>query len=119
MRLEPCQTDASQHSASTVDQLWDAYFETRESDARDRLVLHYAPLVKYVAGRVMAGLPTSVDKEDLVSAGIFGLTAAIERFDPNQASFETFAMLRFQAKDGSGSGSHTHLKKFMRLLSVI
>ena len=57
----------------------------RSSSARDHLIVHYSPLVKFVAGRVGAGLPSSVDPGDLVSAGVFGLIDAVERFDPSAA----------------------------------
>ncbi|MGH3623128.1 MAG: sigma factor, partial [Sciscionella sp.] len=62
--------------------LWTRYGEQRERELRDRLVLHYAPLVKYVAGRVGTGLPAHVDVADLIQSGIFGLVDAIERFEP-------------------------------------
>ena len=48
---------------------------------RERLILHYSPLVKYVAGRVGVGLPPNIEQADLVSYGIFGLIDAIEKFD--------------------------------------
>ena len=62
---------------------------------RDRLILTYAPLVKYVAGRLGSGLPTHVDENDLVSYGLLGLMGAIERFDPDRdIKFETYAVAR-------------------------
>lgn len=79
----------------TIDSAWDAWHVTRDGAARDWLVVHYASLVKFVAGRVGAGLPRSVDTADLVSAGVLGLMSAIDRYDPaNGAKFETFAMPR-------------------------
>ncbi len=60
-------------------------------------MLHYAPLVKFVASRVAVGLPTRVDRADLVSAGIVGLLEAIERFDTNRgSSFESYAVGRIR-----------------------
>lgn len=77
--------------------LWRAYGERRSSALRDRLVLHYAPLVKYVAGRVGTGLPAHVDVGDLVQSGIFGLVDAIDRFEPERGlKFETYAMQRIR-----------------------
>jgi RNA polymerase sigma factor for flagellar operon FliA len=64
--------------------LWSEYKQHHTSDARERLILHYAPLVKFVAGRVASGLPQSVEQADLVSYGIFGLIDAIEKFDPSR-----------------------------------
>lgn len=75
--------------------LWQAFGERRDQELRDRLVLHYAPLVKYVAGRVGTGLPSHVEVSDLIQSGIFGLVDAIEKFEPERGlKFETYAMQR-------------------------
>lgn len=80
-----------------IDQVWQQWFQRRDSLSRDRLIVHYSPLVKFVAGRVGAGLPNSVDPGDLVSAGVFGLIDAVERFDPERGvKFETFAVPRIR-----------------------
>ncbi len=64
---------------------------------RDRLILTYAPLVKYVAGRLGSGLPAHVDENDLVSYGLLGLIGAIERYDPERdIKFETYAIARIK-----------------------
>jgi RNA polymerase sigma factor for flagellar operon FliA len=77
--------------------LWQAYGRDRNAALRDRLVLHYAPLVKYVAGRVGTGLPAHVDIADLVQSGVFGLWDAIDRFEPERGvKFETYAMQRIR-----------------------
>jgi RNA polymerase sigma factor for flagellar operon FliA len=61
------------------------------------LILNYAPLVKYVAGRLGTGLPAHVDEGDLVSYGLLGLIGAIERFDPGrEIKFETYAIARIK-----------------------
>jgi hypothetical protein len=73
-------------SADSVAELWDSYHADPTRSARDRLILHYSPLVKYVAGRVAVGLPQNVEQSDLVSYGIFGLIDAIEKFDQGAAS---------------------------------
>ena len=76
---------------------WERWLRRRSSSARDHLIVSYAPLVKFVAGRVGAGLPTSVDPGDLVSSGVLGLIDAIERFDPQRGvKFETFATPRIR-----------------------
>ena len=78
-----------------VAELWGEYKEHETPEARERLILHYAPLVKFVAGRVASGLPQSVDQSDLVSYGIFGLIDAIDKFDPSRGfKFETYAIAR-------------------------
>ena len=80
-----------------IDHWWTLWLDSRDPTARDRLIIHYSPLVKFVAGRVGAGLPSSVDPGDLVSAGVFGLIDAVERFDPERGvKFETFAVPRIR-----------------------
>ncbi|MEN9507323.1 MAG: hypothetical protein RI958_3249 [Actinomycetota bacterium] len=80
-----------------ISQWWDRWFDQRDPVARERIIEHYAPLVKFVAGRVGAGLPSSVDSGDLVSAGVFGLIDAVERFDRARGvKFETFAVPRIR-----------------------
>jgi RNA polymerase sigma factor for flagellar operon FliA len=76
---------------------WKAWLGDRHPKARERLIVHYSPLVKFVAGRVGAGLPSSVDPGDLVSAGVFGLIDAVERFEAERGvKFETFAVPRIR-----------------------
>ena len=75
--------------------IWREYQKTKDQAVRDRLILTYAPLVKYVAGRLGSGLPAHVDENDLVSYGLLGLIGAIERFDPDRdIKFETYAIAR-------------------------
>ena len=84
-------------SGDDTQALWAAFSRTRDQGARDRLILTYAPLVKYVAGRLGAGLPAHVEESDLVSYGLIGLIGAIERFDPaREIKFETFAISRIR-----------------------
>jgi RNA polymerase sigma factor for flagellar operon FliA len=76
--------------------LWRRYGEGDET-ARENLVLHYAPLVKVVAGRVGSRLPPYVEEADLISYGLAGLLGAIERYDPEAgARFKTFATMRIR-----------------------
>ena len=77
--------------------LWLEYQRTRDKAVRDRLILTYAPLVKYVAGRLGSGLPAHIDEGDLISYGLLGLIGAIDRFDPTlDIKFETYAMARIR-----------------------
>ena len=77
--------------------LWNDYQRTGDKALRDRLILTYAPLVKYVAGRLGSGLPAHVEDDDLVSYGLLGLIGAIERFDPDRdIKFETYAIARIK-----------------------
>jgi RNA polymerase sigma factor for flagellar operon FliA len=82
---------------SAIAQLWREYKTTGEERLRERLILHYSPLVKYVAGRVGVGLPPNIEQADLVSYGIFGLIDAIQKFDLERAiKFETYAISRIK-----------------------
>ena len=84
-------------AAADVERLWASYKEGSSRDVRDQLILHYSPLVKYVAGRVAVGLPQNVEQADLVSYGIFGLIDAIDKFDPERGfKFETYAIARIK-----------------------
>src|SRR4051794_4940318 len=82
---------------SAIAELWRQFKDTGEERLRERLILHYSPLVKYVAGRVGVGLPPNIEQADLVSYGIFGLIDAIEKFDLERAiKFETYAISRIK-----------------------
>src|SRR5581483_1650259 len=88
-------TDVSR--ADETQTLWLQYRRTRDQALRDRLILTYAPLVKYVAGRLGSGLPAHVDEGDLVSYGLLGLIGAIERYEPDRdVKFETYAIARIK-----------------------
>jgi len=77
--------------------LWREYRRTGAKELRDRLIVMYSPLVKYVAGRLGSGLPAHVDEGDLVSYGLLGLIGAIERYDPDRdIKFETYAIARIR-----------------------
>jgi len=80
-----------------IQALWHEFRRTGGKELRDRLILSYAPLVRYVAGRLGSGLPAHVDEGDLVSYGLLGLINAIERYDPTRdIKFETYAIVRIK-----------------------
>lgn len=84
-------------AGDVVVEAWDEYKDSGASGARDRLILHYSPLVKYVAGRVAVGLPANIDQADLISYGIFGLIDAIDKYDRSRnIKFETYAINRIR-----------------------
>ncbi len=84
-------------NAEALAELWGKYKATGEPSIRERLIIHYSPLVKYVAGRVGVGLPSNVEHADLVSYGIFGLIDAIDKYDLDRAiKFETYAISRIR-----------------------
>jgi RNA polymerase sigma factor for flagellar operon FliA len=77
--------------------LWRRYKASGDGRARERLVVAYSPLVKYVAGRMASGLPAHVEEADLISYGLIGLISAIERFDlGREIKFETYAIPRIR-----------------------
>jgi RNA polymerase sigma factor for flagellar operon FliA len=82
---------------AAIRELWREFKDSADPRLRERLILHYSPLVKYVAGRVGVGLPPNIEQADLVSYGIFGLIDAIEKFDISRAiKFETYAISRIK-----------------------
>jgi RNA polymerase sigma factor for flagellar operon FliA len=83
--------------AIELQELWKRYKATADERARERLVIAYSPLVKYVAGRMSSGLPAHVEEADLISYGLGGLISAIERFDlERKIKFETYAITRIR-----------------------
>ena len=84
-------------SEERVRELWQRYKQAGDQDARERLILAYAPLVKYVAGRMVSGLPAHIEEADLISYGLLGLISALERFDlGREIKFETYAVSRIK-----------------------
>jgi RNA polymerase sigma factor for flagellar operon FliA len=84
-RLTPSQAEA----------LWHAWSSKKDAGARDKLVLAYSPMVKYLAARKVRELPSHCELDDLVSCGLIALIEAVERFDPRKgASFEQYAWTR-------------------------
>ena len=83
--------------AVELKELWRRCKEEGDERARERLVVAYSPLVKYVAGRMAAGLPSHVDEGDLISYGLIGLIGSIERYDlDREIKFETYAVSRIK-----------------------
>ncbi len=100
---------------SAVDELWRAFRSTHDTHIRERLILHYAPLVKYVAARVGAGVPASVETADLVSYGVFGLIDAVEKFDPDRAvRFEPYATTRIRGAILDGLRANDWIPRSLR-----
>ncbi len=82
---------------SDLEVVWARFKTTEQQQDRDELIVYYAPLVKYVASRIAAGLPQTVDQADLISYGMFGLIDAIAKFDPERGfKFETYAVSRIK-----------------------
>lgn len=80
-----------------IDDVWKEYQATKSPELREQLILEYAPIVKYVAGRLAIHLGQHMDFDDLTSCGIFGLIDAIDKFDMLKGvKFETYASLRIR-----------------------
>ncbi|NLU33148.1 MAG: FliA/WhiG family RNA polymerase sigma factor [Clostridiaceae bacterium] len=78
-------------------ELWRKYKETRDPAIKEQLIMEYADLIKYVAGRLSIYFGSNVEYDDLVGYGVFGLIDAIEKFDVDKkVKFETYASLRIR-----------------------
>ncbi|WP_407425691.1 RNA polymerase sigma factor WhiG [Treponema sp.] len=79
------------------DSIWKEYKKTRSPALRDKIIRKYMPLVKYVAGKVSVGLPASMEFDDLVGFGQFGLLDAISKYDlDKKVKFKTYAVTRIR-----------------------
>lgn len=83
--------------AVEIQDRWKAFLSARDPGLRDQLIMQYAPLVKYVVGRMSIGLPGGVSSDDLLGYGAIGLVQAVDRFDPGVGvKFETYAFRRIR-----------------------
>lgn len=90
---------SDQHKIETMseEELWREYRATNNSEIRNMLVARYAPLVRYVAGKISIGLPNHVEYDDLVGYGVFGLFDAVNKYDPGKhVKFKTYAVTRIR-----------------------
>lgn len=86
-----------QASADQVKAWWTQFKETACEQARNNLMEHYLPIVRYTAERLHCKLPDEVDVDDLISSGIFGLMDAIKAYDVNRGvKFETYCAQRIR-----------------------
>jgi RNA polymerase sigma factor FliA len=84
-------------SELSENELWEIYKKSKNPEIREFFIKQYAPLVKYVAGKIAIGKPGNIEYEDLVGFGIFGLIDAIEKFDPDKnVKFKTYAVTRIR-----------------------
>ncbi len=82
---------------NTEEDLWAKYRKDKDPQIREEFIKQYAPLVKYVAGKVAVGMPHNVEFDDLVGYGVFGLLDAIDKFDPGKnVKFKTYAVTRIR-----------------------
>jgi len=79
------------------DKLWDEYKKNRDPKLREHFILKYNSMVKFVAGKIAVGMPSSVEFDDLVGYGVFGLLDAIEKYDSSKkVKFSTYAVARIR-----------------------
>ncbi len=91
------QSEPGRPSPEETQVRWERFVQHPDPALRESLILQYAPLVKYVVGRLAIGLPAIMDFEDVISDGTIGLIEAVERFDPSKGvKFETYAISRIR-----------------------
>ena len=93
--MRAANADTTRLSAAKTLELWRAYERTRDPRLRDRLVLTFAPMVKYIVYRKVREIPARCDIEDFISCGLEALIRSIDRYDPNKGgTLEQFAWTR-------------------------
>jgi RNA polymerase sigma factor for flagellar operon FliA len=89
------QNDRRRISNDDVNDLWRRYRETGDPALRDRLVLTFAPMVKYIVYKKIREIPARFEVEDFISCGLEALIQVIDRYDPDKgATLEQFAWTR-------------------------
>ena len=85
-------------SDSELAELWKVYLNDRNNKTvRDKLIVQYIYLTRYVIGRIKVNLPPSFSYEDIASYGVEGLIDAVEKYSPERgAKFETYALMRIR-----------------------
>ncbi len=98
-----------------LQKLWEDYRNTQDAQTRERLLLHYLPLVKIVAGRMKQTLPQAVQLADLEGTGARGLIQAIDGYDHNRGiKFESYASLRIRGAILDGLREYDWLPRSIR-----
>lgn len=109
------QKTAAGGAATNPDELWRRFRTCGDQEAREQLILHYAPLVKRVVGRLGISESAPLDFQDRVSHGMLGLIEAIDRFDPQRGvAFETFATSRIRGAILDALRSLDHVSRSVR-----
>jgi RNA polymerase sigma factor for flagellar operon FliA len=109
------QKTATGHAAVNLDDLWKRYRCYGDQEAREQLILHYAPLVKRVVSRMGVSESAPLDFQDRISHGMLGLIEAVDRFDPQRGvAFETFAANRIRGAILDALRSLDHVSRSVR-----
>lgn len=78
-------------------ELWEDYKRTGSLELREKIVIQYIPLVKYVVGKIVGNLPKNIEYDDLVEYGIIGLLDAVDKYDiTKNINFKTYAVTRIR-----------------------
>ena len=87
----------SEQIGSELAALWSRWQADHDTETRNRLLVHYSPLVRFVVMRIAAGMPAHIEFADLISTGVFGLIDALEKYQPERGvPFEAYAMTRIR-----------------------
>ncbi|WP_283607290.1 sigma-70 family RNA polymerase sigma factor [Faecalispora anaeroviscerum] len=79
----------------TIEDLWEEYFQNKEEDVRNMLVIHYGYIVKCIALKTVGAYQHFTYMDDLVNEGLIALLDAVEKFDPDKrVKFETYASIK-------------------------
>jgi len=105
-RMHLAKIDAPEYDALPTEEIWELYRKARKGGPkkeaelerlRNVLMERHYPLVRYIAERLLQTLPKSIELDDLVSAGLFGLMDAIRGFDPDRnIKFKTYCTTRIR-----------------------
>src|SRR5471030_2761263 len=64
---------------------------------KEKLILEYSPLIKFIAQKIASRLPANIELDDLISSGVIGLMDAIDKYDPSRDNkFKTYAEFRIR-----------------------
>ncbi len=97
MKVKRYSRKKSPETEQNLEGWWKSFKENNDKSAKDKLIITYLPLVKYIAGRMAISMPSHIDSDDLVSSGVIGLIKAIERYDVDCGTqFETYATTRIK-----------------------
>ena len=89
--------ESSEQPQATTEELWVQYAQTKDTSIQSEIVARHQPLVRYLAEHMARKLPRSVDVDDLIQEGSFGLMDAIKKFDPERGiKFKTYCSTRIR-----------------------
>jgi RNA polymerase sigma factor for flagellar operon FliA len=116
-------------SDEDIMKIWFIYVEDKENKTlRDKLIIQYIYLIKYVVGRLRISLPPTISTEDIAGYGVEGLIDAIDKYIPSKGvRFETYALLRIRGAiidrirslDWVPRGAQKRFKKIQQVIFLL